>query len=158
VSQWGWRPERTHGIWKYGAPWLRPFIAAVPFLTIILLVLMMFMAEDRLTVTPGTLFDLPQGEDMTDVRRNCPVVMLMPKNHETMAFFDDVRYVLGDDASERQFFRHLSDRVVRSESKTLMVLADKRVTCDVLLRLASTARHCGAAKVLFAQKQVEAVE
>ena len=25
MSPWGWTPERTLGIWRYGAIWLRPF-------------------------------------------------------------------------------------------------------------------------------------
>ena len=75
---------------------------------------------------------------------------------KTLVFFDDSRYVLDDVSSSRALAEHLAERVARSESKTLLVLADRRVHGGDLMDLAAVAKRGGATKVLFAQKRVEA--
>ena len=153
---WGWQPKRAQGIWRHGAEWMRPFVSAVPYVTVGLLLLMFHVIGGTLTLTKGILFDLPAngiGEgEVTDM-----VAMVMPMRHETILFFDDSRYILNDVASVRAFGEHLAERTGNS-NKTLLVLADSRVAGGDLMKLAGIARSNGVAKILFAEKRAEVQE
>ena len=145
------------GIWRHGAGWLRPFVAAAPYVTVGLLLLMLYMVGGTLTAEKGLLFDLPEGEAGEGAQTDL-VALVMPLRRETVVFFDDSRYVLGDAASLRSFGEQLEDRIAGRESKALLVLADRRVTGGELMALASVARQSGAARILFAAKRTETAE
>lgn len=154
MSRWGWKPERSQGVWRYGAAWIKPIVSASPWLTIILLVLMFRMIGDAMTSARGVLFDLPdagisEGE-MTEL-----VALVMPMPHETLVFFDDARYMLSDGASISALREHLSDRVGKVEHKALLVLADRRVAGGELMKFAAIAKESGVTRVLFAEKKAE---
>ena len=157
MSPWGWKPERTLGIWRHGAGWIRPFSAAVPWLTVLLLLLMLHVVAGTLTAAKGTLFDLPNA-GLAEGEATGLVALAIPHARETLVFFDDSRYILDDASSMRAFGEHLSERVARSESKTLLVLADRRIHGGDLMDIAAVAKNGGATKVLFAQKRTEAAE
>ena len=57
--EWGWRPAQAEGIWRHGARWTKPLFAAVPWITLVLLLVMFVILGDRLTAAPGVVFDLP---------------------------------------------------------------------------------------------------
>ena len=57
--EWGWRPAQAEGIWRHGARWTKPLFAAVPWITLTLLLVMFGLVGDRLTAAPGVVFDLP---------------------------------------------------------------------------------------------------
>ena len=152
MTEWGWRPERTNGIWRYGAEWLRPFVAAAPFVSMLLLLLMFFMLDGALTMSRGVLFDLPQGSGLEGEQAG-HVVLIVPMRHETMVFFDDSRYLLNDALSVRALGDRLSDFFSRSANKTLLVLADRRVTNGELVTFAEIAKSNGVGKLLVAEKR-----
>ena len=152
MSQWGWTPARNLGIWRYGAGWSRPIAAAIPYLTVILLLLMMHMVGGTMTSYRGMLFDLPEG-DRTDGEVSGLVALVMPVQHETMVVFDDARYLLGDAASMRSFAEDLADSSERRAGKSLLLLADRRVSTDQLMEVVSAAKRSGVSKVLLASKQ-----
>ena len=157
MSAWGWTPERTQGIWRHGAAWARPFVAASPWITLVVLLLMFYIVSGTMTAARGTLFDLPD-EGLSEGEATGLVALAMHRTHETLVFFDDARYVFDDVASVRAFGEHLAERVSKRHSKTLLVLADRRVACGDLMRLAATAKRGGVEKVLFAEKRSEASE
>jgi biopolymer transport protein ExbD len=159
MSQWNWKPERTQGVWRTGPVWLRPFLSAVPWITVLLLVLMFHIVGGTLTSFEGVLFDLPDSAGLRDDEPATLVALVMPMSrrtalqHETLVFFDDSRYVLDDAASVRAFGEHLSERVARSPSKTLLVLADRRVSAGELMRLVGIARESGVRHVQIAERR-----
>ena len=61
TTPWKWTPERTLGIWRHGAAWTRPVTAAIPYLTVMLLLLMLHFVGGTLTSAKGVLFDLPDA-------------------------------------------------------------------------------------------------
>lgn len=152
MSAWGWRPERTKGIWRHGAGWLRPIVAAAPYLTVGLLVLMFHMIGGTLTLAKGVLFDLPEDRRRADGELSDLVALVMPMRHESVVFFDDARYILADAVSLKALGEHLAERIGRSERKTLLVLADRRIAGGDLMNLATLARQNGVARILFAEK------
>lgn len=152
MNPWKWTPERTQGIWKYGPAWLKPAAAAVPWITVGLLLLMLHMVGGSLTAAEGVLFDLPDS-GAADFANTSLVALVMPMPRETLVFFDDARYSVGDDLSFSAFGDHLADRAGKSERRTLLVLADRRVAGGDLMKIASIARRSGIEKVLFAEKK-----
>lgn len=157
MSPWGWSPERTQGIWRYGAVWLRPVVAAAPWLTVMLLVLMVHVVGNTLTSAKGVLFDLPTGA-VDEGEATGLVALVMPRDRETLVFFDDARYLLDDDASMVSLGDHLSESVRRSGDRTLLVLADRRVSGGDLMRFAGIVKRNGVEKILFAEKKAEKAE
>ena len=157
MSQWGWTPARNLGIWRYGAGWSRPIAAAIPCLTICLLLIMMHMVAGTMTSYRGVLFELPDGVP-SDGEASELVALVMPVQHETMIVFDDARYLLGDAASMRSFAEDLSGSAERRAVKTLLILADKRVSTGHLMEVVSAAKRSGVGKVLLADKQEGSAE
>lgn len=157
MSPWGWSPERSQGIWRYGAVWLKPFVAAAPWLTVVLLLVMIHLVGGTFTAAKGVLFDLPAGQ-LAEGEATGLVALVMPTDHETLVFFDDSRYLLGDDASAATLREHLSESVRHTGDKTLLVLADRRVAGGDLMKLSGIARNGGVEKVLFAEKRQERAE
>lgn len=152
MSPWGWSPERSQGIWRYGAVWLKPLVSAAPWLTVLILLVMLYLVGGTFTSAKGVLFDLPDGR-LAEGEATGLVALVMPTDHETLVFFDDSRYLLGDDGSVASFREHLADSVRLTGDKTLLVLADRRVSGGDLMRFAGIAKAGGIDKVLFAEKQ-----
>ena len=151
MSAWGWQRARTQGIWNHGPLWFRPLAVMAPYLTVVLALVLMHFLSGTLAAAEGLLFELPPGE-AADGEVAKLVALVMPMPQDTLVFFDDARYSLGDDASLSAFGRHLSDRLAQVKPQTLLVLADRRVSGGELSKLMSTVRKCGAERVLFATK------
>ena len=158
MTSWGWRPERTAGIWRHGAGWIRPFVAAAPFLSVLLSMMMLHFVSGTLTAARGVLFDLPVDDGHAEGEATELVVLVMPMRHATMAFFDDSRYLLDDAASVRALGERVAERISKSGSKTLLVLSDRRVAGGELMKIVTLARKNGVRRLLFSQKGEEASE
>ena len=157
TTPWKWTPEHTLGIWRHGAPWLRPVAAAAPYVTVLLLLLMLHVAGGALTAAKGVLFDLPDS-GLSDGAPTKLVALMLPRDRETLVFFDDSRYVLGDDSSLRTLGENLSEHAERSADSTLLVLADRRVSGGDLMKFAAVAKENGVARILFAGRRGESEE
>lgn len=157
MSPWGWNPGRTEGIWRYGAKWMKPLAASFPWVTLALLVLMIHMISGTLTSAKGVLFDLPEGA-LEDGEATRLVALVMPVTGETLVFFDDARYKLGDRASAGKLSEQFQQSVRQTSRKTLLVLADRRVAGGDLMKLAAIARKGGVGRILFAEKKSEVNE
>ena len=152
ASSWGWNTDRSGMRRPAGLPWLRPFSSAVPWITVGLLLLMLYMISGTYTSARGILFDLPGAVGETDGEKGRLVALVMPVPQATLVFFDDARFVLGDDASLAEFGKQLEERA-RTGEKVLLVLADRRVAGGDLMKLASVARRGGIERVLFAERK-----
>lgn len=157
TSSWGWTPPRPAGIWRHGHAGLRPFVAAAPYITVGLLLLLMHFLSGTLTASEGVLFDLPDAAP-TDAVGEAPVALMVPVARDTLVFFDDTRYLMGDESSMRALGEQLSERFARGGDRPLLVLADRRVPGGDLMRLAALAKAGGVPKVLFAEKRAETGE
>ena len=156
--EWGWRPAQAEGIWRHGARWTKPLFAAVPWITLVLLLVMFSLLGDRLTAAPGVVFDLPAPVGRQTAAPDMTMLALPSANvgesGGTLAFFDDARYVLDDPQSvallREQLLSHVQDGSART---TLLVLADRRVTSGDLLRLVGIARDSGVKRVQIAERR-----
>lgn len=156
MKTWGWGPERERGFWQLGLKWLKPTAIAVPWITVALLLLMLHMIGGTITLAEGVMFDLPKsGLSDGDATQLVALAMPMPNTDDTCVFFDDARYILGNDASVSAFATHLAERASKTGERALLVLADKHVNCGHLTEIASISKQCGLERVLFANKRRE---
>lgn len=152
MSPWGWSPERTQGIWRYGAPSLRPLVVAAPWVTVVLLLLLFWFIGGTLVSSKGLLFDLPDT-NLAEGEATGPVALILPIPNETLVFFDDSRYLMSDPNSMASLGEHLAETATRTGRRTLLALADRRVPGGELMAFAALARRNGVRKVLFAEKK-----
>lgn len=153
---WGWMPPRSEGIWRYGPVWLRGFSAAVPWITVGVLLLMFQFASGTLSLARGVRFDLP-AEGLHEAELTSLVALVMPSDGAPLLFFDDVRYSLADESATAAFGDHLLDRVSGLRDRSLLLLADRRVSGGDLMRVVSAARRAGVTRVLVAERREEAM-
>ncbi len=161
MTRWGWREIRAQKAPALVA-WARPFAVAVPWIAIILLLLMFHLIGGTFTTAEGVLFDLPEA-GLQEGEETKLVALVMPStressHRETLLFFDDARYVLGDEASEAVFLRHVSERANKTGGKTILVLADRRVAGGELMRLGALAKKGGLRRILFAERKDREVQ
>ncbi len=153
MSQWNWESVRARSVRRIGPTWLRPLLVAVPWITVLLLMLMLHMVSGTLSSSEGVLFDLPDSSGSRDGEPASLVALVMPMPSETLVFFDDGRYTLGDETSSALLGEQLSDRAAKAEEETLLVLADKRVAAGELIKLSGIAKRSGIKRILFAEKR-----
>lgn len=157
TTSFRWTPERAQGIWRHGAISLRPFVSAAPWITVGLLLVMFHLIGGTLVSERGALFDLPDS-GLADGEVTGPVALIVRIPHDTLVYFDDSRYTLGDAASSAALAENLSDVVANSSRKTVLALADRRIAAGDLMKFAALARKSGVARVLFAEKKAETEE
>ena len=156
--EWGWRPAQAEGIWRHGARWTKPLFAAVPWITLALLLVMFGLLGDTLTAAPGVVFDLPAPVGRQATVPGATMLVLPSANTGesggTLVFFDDARYVLGDRQSVALLREQLLARVQEDSARaTLLVLADRRVATGELMRLVDIARGSGMKHVQIAERR-----
>lgn len=133
---------------------LRSFMAAVPFLTLLLIVVMFVIISAELTSEKGFVLNLPDT-DFSNGDRTDLVALVMPSNEDVLIFFDDARFSMGNSSSMESFQKQLSSRIERSDSKTLLVLLDKNVSSGNAMKLSQISQKAGVKKMLFAEKRKE---
>ena len=158
--EWGWRPVQADGIWRHGASWTKPLFAAVPWITLALLLVMFGIIGGTFTSAPGVVFDLPSPVGRQAAAPDATMLVLPSANvvegHAggTLAFFDDARYVLDDLQSVALLREHLLAHVQDGTARaTLLVLADRRVSAGELMKLVGIARESGIRQVQIAEER-----
>ena len=154
TSSWNWITPRPAGLSKYGPRWLKPMAVAIPWITVILLFLMLYVVSGTMTSAKGVFVELPEG-DQLDGSASSLVATVVPSAHGTLVFFDDARYWLNDRESMSAFGEHLAGRAAKVEDRTLVVMADFRVTGGEMSVLSSVSRANGIKRLLFAHKPKE---
>ena len=153
-SSWGWSRQRNLGSGVFGPRWLRPLAMMVPWLTVLLLLEMFHLIGGTLVSAQGVAFELPEGEAV-DGELGELVALVTPSAKDTLVFFDDARFSMSDRESLAAFGEQLAERAKKADRKSLVVLADRRVTGEELMRLAAVARWSGVPKILLSTKEKE---
>lgn len=153
TSGWGWRRARRGGR-SWATFSFASFGVAVPWVTILLLIVLLHAVAGTLTASEGILFDLPES-GLSESEKTDLVAMVLTMPNGTFVFFDDARYVLDDGPSALSLGEHLGERVRQSGQTTLLILTDRAVGAGDLMNLAVQARLNGVRRVLIANKEPE---
>ncbi len=118
---------------------------AVPFLSVLFL-LMLFMAlESRMAFVPGVSIDLPESKSLP---AHTGVTLMVAVDHVGQLYYDN--QALGAES----LLKRLSTDVGRLGTPvTLVIQADKSVTNEKLVELAGLARQAGIVDVLLATRR-----
>ena len=154
-TRWGWRPRQTEGIWRHGCAWTKPLFAAVPWITLTLLMVLFAFIGDRLPQVPGLVCDLPApvGGQAEATGLAALVLPAAGTDGETLVFFDDARYSLSDAASVATLKDRLGTCAGAEPSGTFLLLADRRVPTGDVMRLVGIARESGLVRVQIAERR-----
>jgi biopolymer transport protein ExbD len=154
-SHWGWRPRQSEGIWRHGCAWTKPLFAAVPWVTLAILLALFAFIGDRLPQVPGLVCDLP-ARVAGQAEATGLAALVLPASgagDETLVFFDDARYSLSDKMSVDVLRDRLSVRAGAEPSRTFLLLADRRVPAGDIMRLVDLARGSGLTRVQIAERR-----
>jgi len=135
---------------------LRLFMAAVPFLTLLLIIVMFVIISAELTGEKGFVLNLPDS-GFSQGERTDLVALVMPSRDDVLVFFDDARYSLSNSNSMKSFEEQLFSRIERSENKALLVLLDESVSSGNAMKLSGICQRAGVRKMIFAEKRKEAI-
>jgi biopolymer transport protein ExbD len=157
MTKWGWSRSRATGASAFAPDWLKALSSAAPWLTAGLLFVMIWMTAGAITTAEGALFDLPSGSlgDVADVAASA---LVKRTDKGTLVFFDDTRFVLGDEAQTAALAAQMSAKIANRDRPTILALADRRVSAGDLVKFADIAKSAGVNKVLFAERREEARE
>lgn len=156
MRRWGWSLPSASRTGRYGAlpPGLQALSAALPWVTAILLFVMIAKIGGTITHEKGVLFDLP-GTSIADVSETDAVALMLHTEEGTLVFFDDTRYVFSDSSQMKKFAQQLQLRISYTPENVLLLLADRRISGGELMKMADIAKDNGVRKILFAEKKSE---
>ncbi len=163
MRNWGWSRKRPGHLGRKSLPmWLRALSAAVPWITVLVLFLMVAKIGGMFFLDKGTVIELPDGAG--DVLKSEAVAFMFYTNEGTLVFFDDTRYVLKNSSQMDMFSRQLSRKVsytsvsddgVDSSGASLLLLIDRRITVEEQMMVVRIAKKSGIARVMIAEKKDE---
>lgn len=145
-------------IYHFGGRWLRTLLLPVPWITALIVAVLLYFIHGKLAVVPGVAFDLPSAAPefsgtsvltalMTTFARDAA------SSDEVMVFFDDDRFFLTESSDCDMLRELLRERVGQLSGKVSMVLmADKHVRHAELVRFANLAKDAGISRLNIAVK------
>ena len=151
--------RRHRNVYRFGGTWAQTLLTAVPWVNAVILVLLILSVHDKITVSPGILFDLPteplrEGTHSSMTAMMIPVASeVHPGRQETMIFFDDDRYMSSDPEQMGLLSERLRQISMQNRPDgSLLLLADKRVPNGDILGFVNRAREAGITLVNIALK------
>lgn len=156
-----WSRNRHSYLGKKSLPmWLRALSASVPWITILVLFLMIVKIDGLFFLDKGTGIDLSEGS--ADVMKSNAVALMFYTDEGTLVFFDDTRYVMNNPSQMDMFAQQLSDQVSRIPvsdtnnrqlSPVLLLLMDRRIAVEEQMVVVRIAKKSGFKRILLAQKK-----
>lgn len=156
-ESWSVLVRRHRSLYRFGGPWAQALLSLVPWLNAVVAVALVLAVNRRLAVSPGVVFDLPQAPLREGLHDGLAALMIAVEREaagesETLVFFDDDRYSMGDDDQRAMLAERLKSRLALGVRREVLLLADKRVPHGDVVRFVNTARESGAQRVSVAEK------
>ncbi len=156
-ESWSLQVRKHRSIYRFGSGWQKTLLAAVPWLNIIILLMLLILVHGKLTITPGMIFSLPSAPFREGSQTSLTALMMivgrdLPGGEETLVFFDDDRYSLAEEEHVEMLLERLKSRLTADSHHDLLLLADKRVSHGAVMRFINVAREAGVKKVNVAEK------
>ena len=153
TQQWiSWRNVGIRSRLRRGGRFGWLFLQIVPWLDAIVVAGLAAVLTRQLTIAPGVQFELPAAPFEEGSQSGASLVLFQTDDPEprTLAFFDDVRYVIGaDDASLAQ---ELTKYSRKRGGQQILLLADENVRHGDVMRVVNLVRDAGVRRVNVAVK------
>ncbi len=140
-------------------------VSVAPWLDVLLLLFffVLLQSSSSFILQPGITVELPRAEFTAGSHPDLIAVVLyvggvgeMPG--QEVLFFDDERFVLGNEGEIERFRDVLASRARGGKKVELVFEADKRVKHGTMVKLMNTAIEVGVDRVNFAQKPEPATQ
>lgn len=130
--------------------WL--FLQVVPWLDAIVVAGLAAVLTRQLTISPSVQFELPSAPFEEGAQSGAGLVIFQAEGPEprTLAFFDDVRYVIGSD--DEELARELEKYSRKRGGNQILLLADENVRHGDVMRVVNLVRDAGVRRVNVAVK------
>lgn len=133
-------------------------IAAGPWIDILLLLVLFSFLDARLVLQPGVVVDLPEGPFSGGTRLGMNMVIMcvgegVGEERSEIVFFDDERFVIGDEAHMAHLETVLGAKARRRGGESLVIQADRRVRHGTIVDLMNKALASGVAEVNLAERE-----
>ena len=156
-ESWSGLVRKHRDVYRFGGQWARTLLAAVPWINAVILVGLLLAVHGHLVIVPGMMFDLPRAPLREGGRPALTALMISvasdtPGGEETLVFFDDDRYGLGDEAQTALLAERLKARMAQNGARELLLMADKRVPHGDVMFFVNVAREAGAQRVNVSEK------
>jgi biopolymer transport protein ExbD len=149
---------RSHrGVYRFGGPWAQAVMYSVPWINALILFALLFLYHERITISPGIVFDLPpaplrEGSHTGLTALMFAVTQESMAREEALVFFDDSRFMVEDNDQMAVLAEQIRVRCQNASAKDFLLLADKRVKHGDIMRFVNILRNAGVSKVNVAEK------
>lgn len=149
TAQWGaWRSDGLRMRFRPRSRIRQTFLLVVPWINFGIIMVLFLALSHRLTLAPGTAFELPTAPFHEGMQQGLTAVMIRverPQGDQTLVFFDDARYQFPSQREllAAQFVR----RATKLGGRQLLLLADRRVPHGDVMTLVNLARETGIHRV-----------
>lgn len=155
--QWLQAVRNHRGVSRFGGPWAQAVMYSVPWINAIILFILFFLYHERITISPGIVFDLPPAPLREGSHTGLTALMFSVNQEsmsreEAMVFFDDSRFMVEDNEQMSLLAEQIRVRLKNASSGDFLLLADKRVKHGDILRFVNILRQAGVSKVNVAEK------
>ena len=154
---WSQEVRESRTVHRFGGALMRTLTTVAPWLSVIIIVAVLFVAHSRIAVTPGVVFDLPPAPFLEGTQAGLTVLMFSVSREtqageETLVFFDDERYLIQDEEQIARLANRISASISIERHDDVLLLADKRVPHGDVMQFVNIARKAGAKRINVAEK------
>lgn len=151
------RGSSGRSVSRFGGTWVQSILAAVPWINAVVIVVLVVAVNQRMSISPGMVFDLPRGTFREGIHAGLTALMIavdrdVPGEAETLIFFDDDRYSSQDPDQIALLSERVKSRIALSARREILLLADKRVPHGDVVRFVNAMREAGVQRVSVAEK------
>lgn len=142
---------------RFGRSWFQNITSGIPWIDAVIIIMLLLVVNNRLTIVPGMIFELPSAplrggthSGLTAVM--IPVVQDVSAGSETLIFFDDERFSMKDEDLSERLTSKVRERIQASSSHDLLLLADKKIPHGDVIRFVNIVREAGVNRVNVGEK------
>ena len=142
---------------RFSNRWFNNFSSVIPWIDVIIIIVLLLVVNNRLTIIPGIVFDLPSaplrgGTHNALTAVMIPVVQDINSGSETLVFFDDERFSMNDEELSVRLSDKVRNRIQASSNHDMLLLADKNIPHGDVIRFVNIVREAGVRRVNVGEK------
>jgi len=132
-------------------------MSVAPWFDILLLLGLFVLIDSKFVLQPGVVVDLPRGPFIAGARPGLVAVIMSVGGQagpgEEIVFFDDERFLAGQDAQMKALEKAFAENIRRHPSAWLTIQADKSVSHGTIMRMLRMAQDVGVAEINVASRE-----
>lgn len=153
---WSQQIKGHRTIYRFGGTWVQVLLGSVPWVNLLILFCLLLGLEERTVMNPGVVLDLPSEPIREGTYKGLTTFLIMtsgdaPNTEDTIAFFDDERYLVRNAEQMELFAARVKSRLAAGSKPEILLMADTRVPQGDVIHLVNIAREAGLKRVNVAE-------